>query len=334
MSDTEETAIVNDAITSDDAGFSSDAGNQTIEEAVVASETEAEGSEATTSEVQADTVEELKEEVENAIEEGATQEEVQNMVKEFKLKVNGKEYTKKIDLSDEDAVKRELQLAMAGQSAMQREKELQKAQDDAIKRFIENPWDTFEEHGLDADELAESRLRQKVDEMKKSPDQRAKEQLERELAEARNKLQETQREAENARMMQLEGEEAARLETEITQALDAHTTLPNSPKVVQKIADTLLWAEEEGYKDLSVKDILPTVEAELRDEVQHMMNQLPEEMMEEYIGKKNLERLRNRRLVTKKPNNISNVKPTTEEVKVKEKKERRAVRSKDYFRNL
>ena len=83
-----------------------------------------ESSESEVVEVAAETESELKDEIEDAIEEGASEEEVKNMIREFTLKVNGKEFKRQIDLNDEEAVKKELQLGLAGRQAMQRSKEL------------------------------------------------------------------------------------------------------------------------------------------------------------------------------------------------------------------
>lgn len=346
MSESQDTPIVNDAITSDDAGFSSDAGDQSFEEqAVEASEEnvleEAIEASSESEGIQAETKEELQEEIQDAIDEGATEEQIQDMIKEYTLKVNGKEKTVKLDLNNEQDIIRRLQLAEAGQSAMQKQKELEKTYEAELKRLMEKPWEVIEELGLDPVKLSEERLRAEVEERKKSPELRAKEQLERELAKAREELKKREDEARDAKMAKLEAEESAKLEAEIEAALDAHQNLPRSQKTVARIADAMLWAienaEEMGLNpdDITVEDVMPSVEEDIRNELSEFMSQLPEEMMEEYIGRQNLERLRKKRLSAAKTNNISNVKPTTQSVETKEKKEpKKKLRSKDYFRNL
>lgn len=350
MSEPAETPIINDAITSDDAGFSSDAGDQVLgeapvteevaEEVVEASEGESESSDESGG-VQAETTEELKAEIEEAIEDGATQEEVQAMIEEFTLKVNGKEKKVTVDWNDKEDIKRRLQLAEVSHMSMQEKRELEKSYEAEVRKLMENPKEYLKEIGLDPLELGEGWLREEVEERKKSPELRAQEKLEKELAEAREALKKQQEEAENARMSQLEAEEASKLEAEIDAALDAHPKLPRSQKTVTRIADHLLWAIENADtlgldpNDISVEDVIPSVEREIREELREFMSQLPEDMMEEYIGQQNLERLRKKRLSNIKPNNISNVKPTTESVKPKEEKtEKKRQKAKDYFRNL
>lgn len=345
MSETAETPIVNDAITSDDAGFTSDAGNQVIEESAQESseqESEAvEASEESSEGVQAETKEELKEEIEEAIEEGASEEQIKNMIREYTIKVNGKEKSVKLDLNNEEEIIRKLQMAEASQVAMQEKRELEKTWQKELQRLKEDPFSVLEEAGLDPLKLSEERLRAEVEERKKSPELREKERIERELMQAREELRRQKEEAENARMMQLEAEAAQELETQIDKALDAHPKLPRSEKTVARIADHMLWAIENADDlgidpdTLTVEDVIPSVEEEIRQELQSFMSQLPEDMMEEYIGQKNLERLRKKRLSTMKTSSANEVKPTTSSVKKKEEtKEKKRLRAKEYFRNL
>lgn len=261
------------------------------------------------SEESPDTVEELEDAIEEAQEEGASAEEIASMIREFELKVNGKTINKKIDLSDEEAVKRELQKAYAGQQAMQKSAELEKIYAQEIERLKSDPFSVLEELGLDADELAELRIQQRIEEMKKSPEELAREQMQRELEEARQKLREQEDRAKEAEFAKLQEEAARALDDEISTALDAHTTLAASPYIVKKVADTMMWAMDNGFEDVTASDVLDTVEAEVKKEISSMMSQLPEEVMEAYLGQKNIDRLRQKRIkAVKETKNVSNLK--------------------------
>jgi len=341
MSEDTETPIVNDAITSDDAGFAGDVGDQPMEELEVSEESVEAAPEGEAVEVQAETKEELKEEIQEAIEEGASEEEVKDMIREFTIKVNGQEKQVKLDLNNEEDIIRRLQLAEVSQISMQERRELEKSYEEEVRNLLQNPAETLRELGLDPLKLGEEWIRKEVDERKKSPELRAKEQLERELSEARAELKRQENQAQSARMAQLEAEESQKIEAEIEAALDANTSLPRSQKTRSRIADALLWsienAEELGIdpNSISVADVIPSVEQEIRNELQEFMGQLPEEMMEEYIGKKNLDRMREKRLSSMKTNNVSNLKSTSKSVESKEEpKTKSRVKSKDYFRNL
>ena len=159
---------------------------------------------------------------------------------------------------------------------------------------MEKPWEVLEEIGLDPVKLSEERLRAEVEERKKSPELRQKEQLERELAKAREELKKREDEAREEKMARLEAEESAKLESEIEAALDAHPKLPRSQKTISRIADAMLWAIEHADElglnpnEISVEDVIPSVEEDIRQELSEFMSQLPEEMMEQYIGKQKL----------------------------------------------
>ena len=258
-----------------------------------------------------ETQQELEEAVEEAIDNGASEQEVKNLIKEFNLKVNGKTITKKIDLSDEETLRKELQLAAAGRQAMQESAELKKFYTQEIERLKEDPYSVLEELGLNPDELAELRIRQRIEEMQKSPEQQAREQMERELAEARKKLQEEQERANRAEMERLQEQAQIQLDDEISEALDSHESLPNTSYTVKKIADMMLWAMDNGWSDVTVKDVLPSVEKEMRRDINTLMDQMPDKVLESYLGKKNIERLRKQRIAdNKKVDNLSNLKKT------------------------
>lgn len=288
--------------------------------------------EASTEEVP-ETEEELKDVVDKAIDEGATEEEVKDMIREFQLKVNGKTLTKKIDLSDEDSIRKELQLAAAGRQAMQEASELKKLYANEIERLKTDPYGVLAELGLDPDELAETRIQQKIEEMKKSPDQIEKEKLQKELEEARRKAKDLEEKSKQSEIQRLQEQAASQLDEEITQALDSHTDLPKSEFTVKKIADVMLWAIDNGWDDVTVEDIIPTVKQEIRREVSSMMDQFPDEALEQYIGKKNIERLRQRRLKDmKKSENVSNIKSVSKPANVKNEEPRKKVRIDDWMR--
>jgi 23S rRNA-/tRNA-specific pseudouridylate synthase len=66
-----------------------------------------------------DAGEQLQDQIAEAKASGASKKEIQKMIEKFELKVNGKNVVKEIDLSDKEAIKRELQLALAGRQNMQ-----------------------------------------------------------------------------------------------------------------------------------------------------------------------------------------------------------------------
>lgn len=265
------------------------------------------------SETPVESTSELQEVVEEAKESGATAEEIKDLIKEFELKVNGKTVTKKINLNDEDELRRELQLAAAGRSAMQEAAELKRALSQEIERLRKDPFSVLRELEVDVDELNEKYLQQKIEELKKSPEQLERENMQRELEEARRQLKDQEERVKRAEMEKLSEQAASQLDDEITNALKAHTELPNSEYTVKKIADIMLWAIDNGWDDVTVEDIIPTVKNEISKDISQILDGVPDEFLEAYLGKKTSQRLRDKRIkAAKKVENISNIQKTSQ----------------------
>ncbi len=276
-------------------------------------------------------VAELQEEVKEAVEEGATEAEIENMVREFEIKVNGKKKTIKVDLNNTEELIRKFQMAEAGQSAMQDKAELEKLVNQELMRAKSDPWEFLKDLGLNPDDLAEQRVVDKIEQMKKSPEQVEREKIQQELKEARAKLEVVQKEKEDARLVQMQDKIAVEFDKELTDALQSDPELPKTRKTVARIADAMLWAMENGFQDAKVADVIPSVKAEIQNEMNEFMSDMSEDLMEKYIGKKNIERLRNQRLAKMKAAPKMDIKPVAKEVEAKEEDK---VSMKDYFRNL
>jgi hypothetical protein len=319
--------------------FEPEAEAEAIEESGEEGEIEA-SSEEGDSDVQADTVDELQDEIEEAIEDGATEEEVKSMIEEFELKVKGRTVTKTLDWSDKEAVKRVMQEAAAGKISMQEKAELENALRSKVSDWKQNPWAFFEEMGLDPDELAEMRMAQKLEEMKKDPAELERERQQAELQDLRDQLKAKEEREEQAKYEKLQEEAAMFLDNEISDALDAHSTLTATPRVIRQIADTMAWAitpEDQGGAgydpdDISVNDILPTVEKEIRNEISQLFADLPESAIEEYIGAKGLEKLKKKAInkVKKAPKSAKALTKATAH-KPKEKTEKKKKGNLDSF---
>lgn len=281
-----------------------------------------------------ETQEELKEAVEEAIEDGASEEEVKDMIREFELKVNGKVKKVSVDLSNEDDLKKRFQMAEAGKLAMQEKAEFEKLVNEELLGAQKDPWSFLKNLGLDPDDLVEQRMAARIEEMKKSPEQIEREKIQQELEDARARLKQIEEEKSTAKMQQMEQKAAFDLDREITEALAEDKELPKSQKTVKRIADAMLWAMDNGYPNVAVADVIPSVKAEIQNELNEFMSAMPEDLMEKWIGKKNIERLRQKRLSKMKkvatPAAKQVAKPKLEEEKAPVKK----MSSKDWFRQL
>lgn len=281
--------------------------------------------------------EQLQDAVETAIANGASEKEVKNLIKEFQLKVNGKVINKTIDLSDENTLKNELQLAAAARQSMQESANLKKLYEKEISRLKQDPFSVLQELGLDPDELAEMRIQQRIEEMKKSPEQLERERIQLELQAAREEARRLKEERETEQFEKLKEQAAIQIESEIEVALDSHKTLPKSRHIVKRIADSMLWAMNNGFDDVTAEDVMPLVEKEWRDEMSRLMDDSPEDVLEQLIGQRNIERLRAKRLNAMNASNVktaASVKPTAASIQKQEEKKAEKIKQREFFRSL
>lgn len=305
---------------SSDSGDSGDSSESSSEDSSVeaSSEDSSEGS----VDVQASTEEELESEIEQAIEDGASEEEVKNMIRQFTLKVNGKEYIKKIDLSNEEEVQKELQLALAGRHAMQRSAELEKAYKNDIGRLKSDTASVLRELGIDPLQFSSSFIERYLEESQKDPAELEREQKikEYEMLKAENERLKKEREEEIRRSQMAEVEKE--IETDIISALENDSELPVNPEVIAMVADGMLWALSNGFDDVTAKDILPTVKAELQRKFRTVASSLKSPAaLKAMLGDDILNNLREERVqqAKKQIKSVNNLKETSSPSKTEEK---------------
>jgi hypothetical protein len=220
---------------------------------------------------------------------------------------------------------------------MQEAAGLKKLYESEVSRLKQDPFSVLSELGLDPDQLAEMRIQQRIEEMKKSPEQVEREKIQAELQAAREESRKLKEERETEQFEKLKEQAAVQIETEIEQALDSHKTLPKSRHIVKRIADSMLWAINNGYQDVTAEDVMPLVEKEWREEMSRLMDDSPEDVLEQLIGQRNIERLRAKRLSAMSAANTktaNSVKPTAGSVQKQEDKPREKIKQRDFFKSL
>lgn len=280
---------------------------------------------------------ELAQQVQEAKDAGASKEEIKQMIKEFELEVYGKKQKVKVDMNDDKYLKQQLQKAAAFNQTAQEKANLEKMIDQALINAKNDPWAFLKELGLDPDDLAERRISDRIEEMKKSPEQVEREKMQKELEEARKQLKKIESEKVEAEMMQRQNQIMTQIDKDITDALANDPELPKSRKTVMRITDALLWAMDNGWADATVADVIPAVKSEMQAEIAEHLGSMSDEMMEKWIGQKNIEKMRKRRLAQAKQNAattpVANIKQTTV-VEDKPKDKREKINQNDFFRNL
>jgi hypothetical protein len=272
--------------------------------------------------------------VKNAIEQ-----EVRDMKRKFKLKVDGQEIEEEIDLSDEESIKKHLQLSKVAQKRMQESAMLQKDVETFIQQMQKDPINAISQLGVNFDSLAEQYVNQKLEELEKSPEQLEREKQIKELEELKAEREELRQKAEQAEQKRLQEKYVAEIDNDIDAALsDSNFQLPKSPYVVKRMAETMMLAMEKGYHNVKAKDILPVVEKQFHSDFQEMFGRLPEEVIEQMMGKNTVDRLRKyrvskaRKAKTQTARQIA--KETGQSSKGKEPQSQEKIPMKDFFKNL
>lgn len=267
-------------------------------------------------------------------------EAVAELKRRMKFKVNGREVEKEIDLSDEDALQELLQKGFAADERFQSASAIEKRMREFAALMQQDPIEALIAAGHDPDKLTEAYMKKRVEELSKSPEQLKLEQLQKEIEKERKERQRLEEEKLTVEQQKVEAEYSRQLDEEITDAL-TKSELPKSAYVVKRIAENLMIGIEQGNEDISVQDVLPLVERQIREEIRQMLDVMPEEVIERFLGEGVTGKLRKRRLAqakaTKTPEGASAIKSTgqTEINKTKEKQaEAKPVKAADFFKNF
>lgn len=258
--------------------------------------------------------------------------------KRMKFRVNGREVEKEIDLSDEETLQELLQKGFAADERFQSASALEKKMKEFAALLQQDPIEALIAAGHDPDKLTESYMKKRVEELAKSPEQLKIEQMQKEIEKERKLREALETEKLTAEQARIEAEYSRQLDDEITSAL-TKSDLPKSPYVVKRIAENLMLGLEQN-EDITVEDVMPLVEKQIKEEIRQMFEAMPEDVIEKTLGDGVSNKLRKRRLekakASKTPDTAASVKPTgtSEMNKTKVKEEPKPVNAKDFFKNF
>jgi len=263
----------------------------------------------------------------------------EELVRRLSLKINGKET--EFDLSSDDDLEKLREFAQKGEGADQKFQEaaqLRKQMESFVQLMQEDPIKALQELGHDPDMIAEAHMQKRIEEMKKSPEQLELEKLRAEIEQERKKAEKLENEKFEAEQARIQEEYSRQLDVDITNALES-SELPKSAYVVKRLAENLIIGLEKN-PDITVADVLPVVEKQIKGEIQQMFGAMPEDVIERILGDETSNRLRKRRLkrMKKTPQTASQVKPTGQsEIKkaqAEAAKSEKPKNAKDFFKNI
>lgn len=279
------------SLPSQDSGISPD---QTSEESIQEVSQESQGEQSQTSQEQ---VAELQSEIQQAVSEGATKQEVAKLIKEFELKVNGKTVKKSFDLSNDEEIKKELQKAAAFQEVSQTHQQMVKNLQAKIASWKANPELMLKEMEIDDLDFAEKRVQREIDNMKKTPQEKALEEAQAKLLAYQEKERQMEEQLAEQRRQQENQAAYDSLRGEIKSAFEGHEGLKYTEDNERGVAD-MMAAYSEKFPDITAEQILPLYEKKLQSQFNALLENMPDAYIEKFISKNAIERISNK---VKKP---------------------------------
>ena len=220
--------------------------------------------------------------------------------KKLKIKVDGKEEEEEFDFDDDERLVKDRQLAKVAQKRIAEFAQLQKEVREFVEQLRSNPRAILADPdiGIDLKQLAASIMQEELENSQKSPEVLEKEKLEKELKKLREDQERKEKEFQQKEFERLQEREFERMDVLMSQALEK-TDLPKSPYVIKKMADYMILGLQNEV-DVTPEDVLPIVRDEIMSDIKAMFTAMPEEVIENWLGKDMIAKLRKRSLAKAK----------------------------------
>lgn len=257
----------------------------------------------------------------------------EKVLKEYKLKVNGKEKSVKFDPHNDEEVVKYLQMAEASDSKFKEAKQVRDAAMQFIEELRKNPRKVLSDPNINVDlkKFAEEIMNEQLQEMEKSPEQRERDKLVKELEDLKKQREQEKTDSESKERERLSQEHEKNLTSDISAALDV-SGLPKTPRTVRVMADYMMIALQNGI-ELSAKEIAPIVKNSTLGEFKEIIGSLSDDQLEDFMGKEVIGRLRKRNVAKAKAIETANaVKPTGQSTKKAEETPAKKMTVREFLR--
>lgn len=265
-------------------------------------------------------------------------------LKKLKIKFDQKEYDEELPFEIPNTpqaieyMQRQLQMSRLATTRSQEKATIEKE----VMRFItdlkNDPMKALSDPaiGMDIKKFAASVIEKEIEDSKKSPVQLEKEKLEAELRQIKADAEKEKNEARDREMARMTEQEAERYDTLMTQAFEKHS-MPKNPAVVRRMAEYLIEGTKAG-KDVTPEDIVPLIREDLKNDYRDILSSMPEDDLEDFIGKDVLNRLRKKNVAKAKAANsnpaVKGTKPANVGKKGEAKVEEKKISFKDFFKGI
>lgn len=268
--------------------------------------------------------------------------EVKAQIKKLKIKVDGKELEKELDLANEAELIKMLQMSEMSNKRAQEAAELRKkhqARESELNNFLEllkdKPELILQQMGKNPVELAEKWLQEEVEKMQMDPKERRIKELEAEMKKIADEKAAAKQAQEEAQKKYLRDKYASDYELQLKKAMDSGS-IPSEPELVNSMVSYMAKAIEQGI-DISFDDIIPLVKNSHRNIVKSTLKGFSAQELLELLSEAQVNDL----LVKKAPPKKKVAPPTAQQIKdAGEKVEEnsgpkfRTQSASEFFRNL
>ncbi len=269
--------------------------------------------------------------------------EVKAQIKKLKIKVDGKELEKELDLANEAELIKMLQMSEMSNKRAQEAADLRKkhqARESELNQFLEmlkdKPELILSQLGKNPVELAEKWLADEVEKMQMDPKERRIKELEEEMKKVAEEKAAAKKAQEEAQKKYLRDKYASDYELQLKKAMDTGS-IPSEPELVNSMVAYMTKAIEQGL-DVSFDEIIPLVKNSHRSIVKNTLKGFSAQELLELLSEAQVNDL----LVKKTPKKEKKVvPPTAQQIKdageSKDTSSGPKVRSEsasDFFRNL
>lgn len=224
----------------------------------------------------------------------------QKLLQKLTLKIDGQEYEEDLPFgipNDPKAIewmRRELQMGRMGQKRAQEKAAIEKDVAAFINDLKNDPIKALSDPGfkdiVNLQDLASKIMEREIENSKKSPEQLENEKIRAELKAERDSREREKKELTDREQERLRDHYLAEYDNQLTKALETNQ-IPKSPAAIKKFADYMEIAVNAG-KDVSVNDLVPLIREELAADFKEHLAALPEDALEDFIGKAVLDKIR------------------------------------------
>lgn len=268
--------------------------------------------------------------------------EVKAQIKKLKIKVDGKELEKELDLANEAELIKMLQMSEMSNKRAQEAADLRKkhqARESELNQFLEllkeKPELILSQMGKNPVELAEKWLQDEVEKMQMDPKERRIKELEAEMKKIADEKAAAKKAQEEAQKNFLRDKYASDFESQLTKAMESGS-IPKEPELVNSMVAYMAKAIEAGV-DISFDEIVPLVKNSHRSLVKNTLKGFSAQELMELLSEAQVNDL----LVKKTPPKKKVAPPTAQSIQdAGEKGEEisgpkfRTQSASEFFRNL